>query len=107
MIGWPVGVLEQLGEVSGRNRTCVISGVLTGEDDFGHDASKAFWTELVHGPTPPVKMVTPMGVCVNRDGSKVAVADVNDHSIHVFDLVAKISPRRSLVGKRTMNHRWL
>ncbi len=64
-------------------------GVLTGEDDFGHDASKAFWTELVHGPTPPVKMVTPMGVCVSGDGSKVAVADVNDHSIHVFDLVAK------------------
>jgi sugar lactone lactonase YvrE len=64
-------------------------GALTGADDFGHDASNSLLSELIHGPTPPVKMVTPMGVCVSADGSKVAVADVNDHSVHVFDLAAK------------------
>ncbi|GJM26598.1 MAG: hypothetical protein DHS20C16_30130 [Phycisphaerae bacterium] len=64
-------------------------GVLTGADDFGHDASKSFLSELIHGPTPPIKMVTPIGVCVSANGSKVAVADVNDHCVHVFDLAAK------------------
>ncbi|NOX60043.1 MAG: hypothetical protein GXP29_14450 [Planctomycetes bacterium] len=64
-------------------------GALTGADDFGAVRAKSFLGELIHGPTPPAKFVTPMGVAVNRSGSKVAVADSNDGSVHVFDLTAK------------------
>lgn len=65
-------------------------GSLTGSRDFG-DAKSAgqFWRELVHGPEAPSLLATPYGVAVSDDGERVAVADTNAGSVHLFDLANK------------------
>lgn len=65
-------------------------GSLTGSVDFG-DAKSAgqVLRELVHGPEAPSMMATPYAVSVSQDGNRVAVADPNAGSIHLFDLAGQ------------------
>jgi DNA-binding beta-propeller fold protein YncE len=65
-------------------------GELTGAADIGQ--AKSFgevWDEILYGPTPPARLVTPHAVAVDAAGEKVAVADVNGKCVHVFDLAAR------------------
>ena len=65
-------------------------GQLTGSEDIG--ASKSFgqaMEELLYGPKPPDKLVSPQAVAVDGTGTKVAVADVNAKCVHLFDLRAR------------------
>ncbi|HON66239.1 MAG TPA: hypothetical protein PLS23_07055 [Phycisphaerae bacterium] len=74
-------------------------GELTGEADLGR--AKSFgqvWDEILYGPTPPARIVTPHAVAVDAAGEKVAVADVNGKCVHVFDLAARKYERLVQVG---------
>jgi len=72
-------------------------GSLTGSRDFGDVKSAGqFWRELVHGPEAPSLLATPYAVAVSDDGDRVAVADANTGSVHLFDLANKTY--RSLGG---------
>jgi DNA-binding beta-propeller fold protein YncE len=65
-------------------------GSLTGSEDIGQ--AKSFgqvWDEILYGPAPEPKLVTPHAVAVNAAGEKLAVADVNGKCVHVFDLKAQ------------------
>ncbi len=65
-------------------------GALTGSADIG--MRKPFgevMDELLYGPKPPARLVSPHAVAVDAAGNRVAVADVNGKCIHLFDLAAR------------------
>lgn len=74
-------------------------GDLTGSEDIG--VKKSFrdaWGEFLYGPRPPMTMATPQAVAVDDTGTKVAVADVSEKCVHLFDLQAKTYKRLIEVG---------
>jgi DNA-binding beta-propeller fold protein YncE len=78
-------------------------GQLTGSEDIG--AAKSFgeaWDELLYGPKPPSRLVSPHGVAVHAGGNKVAVADANAKCAHVFDLAARKYTAMARVGGQAM-----
>jgi len=65
-------------------------GELKSSDDIGQlKPFSQVWDELLYGPKPRPKLVSPQAVAVNDAGDKVAVADVNGKCVHVFDLAAR------------------
>jgi DNA-binding beta-propeller fold protein YncE len=65
-------------------------GSLTGSEDLGIRKSLGeVWDELIFGPKPPSRLVSPQAVAVDAAGNRVAVADVNGKCVHVFDLAAR------------------
>ena len=75
-------------------------GALTGSEDVRGQRSLGQWLhEIVHGPTEPVRLVTPHAVAVHADGNRVAVADTNGSCVHVFDLAKRAFERISTCGK--------
>lgn len=72
---------------------------LTGSEDVG--ATKRFgevWDELLYGPKPPARLVTPQDVAVNDKGNRIAVADVNGKCVHLFDVSRKQHTPLVVVG---------
>lgn len=64
-------------------------GELKGSEDIGEQKSFGeVFDEVIYGPKPPARLVSPQAVAVNAAGDKVAVADVNGKCVHVFDLEA-------------------
>lgn len=75
-------------------------GQITGSDDLGvHKSLGDAWDELWYGPKKPVKLSTPQAVAVHADGQRVAVADPNDHSVHVFNLASRTYERKVQCGE--------
>ena len=65
-------------------------GELKSSEDIGQQKSFGeVWDELLFGPKPPSRLVSPQAVAVNATGEKVAVADVNGKCVHLFDLNAR------------------
>lgn len=60
---------------------------LVGGADIGvrKDAGQV-WRELLYGPVPQRKLITPYAVAVDAGGQRVAVCDTNAHGVHLFDL---------------------
>ena len=74
-------------------------GQITGSDDVGVPKSLGErWDELWYGPKAPARLSTPQAVAVHADGQRVAVADPNDHSVHVFNLLARTYERKAQCG---------
>lgn len=65
-------------------------GELKSADDVrdAHDTGR-FWRELLTGPQPQPRLITPHAVAVHDDRNIVAVADTNAHCVHLFDLTSR------------------
>jgi len=75
-------------------------GSLAESKDIG--AAKSFgevWNELLYGPPPPRRLVSPQAVAVNAAGDKLAVADVNGKCVHLFDMAAQTYTALVQVGQ--------
>ncbi len=67
-------------------RVCYL-GTLSSSQELGaRKSASQVWHEILHGPTPPEKLVTPYAVAVCVDGRRVAVADTTGKRVHLFDL---------------------
>lgn len=65
-------------------------GSLTGSEDIG--MQKPFgqvMDELLYGPKPPDRFVSPHAIAVDATGNRVAVADVSGKCVHLFDIAAR------------------
>jgi DNA-binding beta-propeller fold protein YncE len=65
-------------------------GALRGSGDLTPTRTLAdMFDELMHGPAAATSMLTPHAVAVHENGTRIAVADTNTASVHVFDLAAQ------------------
>jgi DNA-binding beta-propeller fold protein YncE len=77
-------------------------GELTGSEDIGQQKSFGeVMDELLYGPKPKPRLVSPQSVAVNATGEKIAVADVNAKCVHVFDTKARKYASLVQVGVET------
>ena len=77
-------------------------GELRGSDDL--QRAKTFgehWDELLHGPTPPERLVSPHAVTIHTNGQRVAVADTGGRCVHMFDLSAQTHHRVTNCANRS------
>jgi len=57
-----------------------ISGALTGSNH------QSLFQQILFGPPPERRLITPSAVAVDASGTRVAIADPNGHCVHVLDL---------------------
>lgn len=55
----------------------------------GEGSLASAWNELVFGPSPASKLVTPHAVSISANGDRVAIADPNASCVHVVDLTTR------------------
>lgn len=74
-------------------------GQLASAADLGAKKSAGeSWNELWFGPNEPAEMVSPYGLAVSPDGSRLAVADTGGRCVHVFDLARRDYRRYEAFG---------